>query len=78
MAHTIQETLDAIAAEDSGVDSVVAFIASLKQQLKDALASGLPMQEALDKVFDSATANAAKINSAMTADAGTPAPPAEV
>lgn len=72
MAHTIEETLAAVAAEDAGVDSVVAFVAGLKQQVKDAVAAGMPLQEALDKVFDSATANAAKINAAMQADAVAP------
>lgn len=71
--HSAQEVLDAVAAEAAGVDSVVAFIATLKQQVKDAVAAGAPLQEALDKVFDAATANAAKINTAMQADAG-PAP----
>lgn len=67
MAHTIDETLAAVAAEDAGVDSVVAFIAGLKQQLQDAIASGVPLQAALDKVFDSATASAGKITAAMAA-----------
>lgn len=71
--HNPQEVLDAIAAEDAGVDSVVAFVATLKQQVKDAVAAGAPLQEALDKVFDSATANAAKISAAIQADPG-PAP----
>lgn len=71
MAHTIQETLDAVKAEDAGVDSIVAFTNGLKQQLKDALANQMTpeIQAGIDAVFDSATANAAKLNTAINAPA---------
>jgi hypothetical protein len=68
--HTLDDTLAAVTAEDAGVDSVVAFVAGLKQQLADALAGvTLPaaVQTKVNAIFDQATASAAKIATAIAA-----------
>lgn len=73
MAHTLDETLAAIADEDSKVDKLVALVNSIEQQLKDALAgTTLPpaIQAKIDAVFDGVTNSAAKVQGAL--DAGTP------
>lgn len=69
MAHSPQEVLDAVAAEDAGVNSIVALVSTLKQQVLDEIAKGATASAALDTVFDAATANAAKIAAAVAAPA---------
>jgi hypothetical protein len=69
--RTIDDTLAAVTAEDAGVDSLVAFTASLKQRLADALASvTLPpdVQAKVNAIFDVSEASAAKISAALAAD----------
>jgi hypothetical protein len=69
--HTPDETLAAVTAADSKVDSIIAFAAGLKQQLKDALAGvTLPpaVQAKINSIFDLSTADAAKVDAAMEAN----------
>lgn len=71
MAHTLDETLAAVTAESAKDDSIIALLAGLKQQLADALANAnlSPENQAkVDAIFDQATANAAKIDTAITAN----------
>ncbi len=72
---TLDETLAAVTAEDSKVDSIIALVGGLKQQLADALAGvTLPpdTQAKVDAIFAQATASAGKIDTAISAN--TPAP----
>lgn len=73
--HTVDETLAAVTAEDTRVDSIVALAADLKQQLADAL-SGVTIppavQAKINSIFDLSSASAAKIDTAL--NTGVPAP----
>lgn len=74
--RTLDETLAAVTAEDTKVDSIIVLVNGLKQQLADALAgTTLPpaIQAKVDAIFDTATASAGKIDAAITAN--TPAAP---
>jgi hypothetical protein len=77
MAHDLDEVLADVASESTKLDSLMAFIAGLEQQVKDALAgAGLSpaVQAKVDAVFDAVEANKAKVQAAL--DAGVPpAPP---
>lgn len=76
MAHTIDEVLAAVTAEDTKADSIIALLNGIEQQLKDALAGvSLPpaVQAQLDAIFDKATASSAKIDAAIQANT----PPAQ-
>lgn len=67
--RTLDETLEAVNQEDAGVDSIIAFVDGLKQQLADALSNTtLPpaVQAKVNSIFDQATASAAKINTAIS------------
>lgn len=73
MAHSIDETLAAVADEDSKTDSLIALMNGVEQQLKDALAgTTVPpaVQAKIDAVFDSITNNATKVQSAIDAAPG--------
>jgi hypothetical protein len=68
--RSIDETLAAVTAADVGVDSVIALVAGLKQQLADALAGvTLPpgVQAKINSIFDLSTGDATKINTALSA-----------
>ncbi len=68
---TIDEVLAAVASESTKVDSVIALIAGLKQQIADALSgTTLPpaVQAKVDAVFDGLQANATKIDTALAAN----------
>jgi hypothetical protein len=70
--HTLDEVLDAVKAEDAGADSLIAYTASLKEQLDAALASENLSQATKDKInaiFDLSTASAAKLAAAVSAPA---------
>lgn len=74
---TLDETLAAVTAEDTKVDSIIALVAGLKQQLADALAgTTLPpaTQAKIDAIFSQATASAGKIDTAITANTPPAAP----
>ena len=74
---TLDETLAATTAENTDVDSMIAFLGGLEAQLATALAgAGLSAadQAKVDGIFSAATAKAAAINTALAA--GTPAAPA--
>lgn len=73
---TLQELLDLVTAEGTKEDSIIALLNGIKQQLADILAgSELPpgVQAQVDAVFAAATANANKLDAAITAN--TPAAP---
>lgn len=74
--RTLDETLAAVTAEDSRVDSVIAYVATLKQQLADAL-SGVTVppavQAKINSIFDLSTASAAKVDTALNANVPPPA-----
>jgi hypothetical protein len=75
--HTAQETLDAVTAEDTRVDSVIAYAAGLKAQVAAALANvTLPadVQTKLNAIFDLSTASAAKVDAALNANVPPPVP----
>lgn len=68
---TLDEVLTSVTAQTTKLDSIAALIAGLKQQLADALAgTTLPpaVQAQVDAIFDAATANAGKIDAALTAN----------
>jgi len=69
--HTVDEVLAAVQAADAGVDSIVALVASLKQQVMDALANAMTpeIHAKLNQIFDISTADAGKINAAVGAQA---------
>ena len=74
---TLDETIAATTAENTAVDSMIAFLGGLEAQLATALAgAGLSAadQAKVDGIFSAATAKAAAINTALAA--GTPAAPA--
>lgn len=65
---TLDEVLALVTDEDTKLDSVIALIDGLKQQLDDALAGiTLPpaVQAKVDEIFSRATTNAAKIVDAL-------------
>lgn len=71
MMATLDETLAAVTAEDTKVDSIIALVAGLKQQLADALSgTTLPpaTQAKVDQIFAQATASAGKIDTAISAN----------
>lgn len=72
---TLDETLAAVTAEDTKVDSIIALVDGLKKQLADALAGvTLPpdTQAKVDAIFAQANASAGKIDTAITANTPTP------
>jgi hypothetical protein len=71
MDHTVDEVLAAVQAADAGADSIIAFVATLKQQVIDALANAMTpeMHAKLNQIFDISTAEATKLNAAVTAPA---------
>lgn len=65
---TLQEVLDNVAAETTVIDSVLALITGLQQQLADILSGvNLPpaVQEKVDAVFAAVDANKAKLSTAI-------------
>lgn len=73
---TIDEVLADVTEESSKIDSLVVFIAGLKQQIADALAGvTLPpaVQAKVDQVFAAVEVNKAKVVAAM--EANTPPAP---
>ena len=77
MARTIDETLAAVTAADTRVDSIIADRASLKDQLAAALANtniSAETQAKIDKIFDLSTADAAKVDAALNANVPPPVP----
>lgn len=68
---TLDETLAEVTAEDTKVDSIIALIGGLQQQLADALSGAtLPpgVQAKVDQIFAQATASAGKIDTAISAN----------
>lgn len=69
--HTVDETLAVVTAEDTRIDSVIAYAAGLKQQLADAL-SGVTIppavQTKINQIFDLSSASAAKVDVALNAN----------
>lgn len=75
MAKTLQDVLDAVRAENTRVASVLALIAGLRQQLKDAAAGdGAEAQAKIDEIMDSLSKEAGALDMALTTTAaGEPA-----
>lgn len=72
---TLDETLAKVTEEDTDIDSVLALVTGLKQQLADALSgASLPpaVQAKVDAVFNQASASANKIVEALAANTPTP------
>lgn len=67
---TLDETLAAVTAEGTKVDSIIALLTGIKAQLDAVLAGGLTpdVQAKVDAIFAQATTNAAKIDAAITAN----------
>lgn len=75
--RTLDETLAAVTAEDTRVDSIIAFAAGLKDQLAAALAGTTispALQAKINSIFDLSTASAAKVDTALNTNV--PPPPA--
>ena len=69
---SIADALAAVHAADTRVDSVLALLAEIKKQLADALAGvTLPpaVQAQVDEILSVSTADAAKIDTALNANA---------
>jgi hypothetical protein len=67
---SLDETLAAVTAEKTAVDSIVALLAGIKAQLAVALANATlsPADQAkVDAIFAAATANASEITAAIAA-----------
>ena len=67
---SLDETLAAVTAEKTAVDSIVALLAGIKAQLAAALANATlsPADQAkVDAIFAAATANASEITAAIAA-----------
>lgn len=76
MMATLDETLDATTEEDTKVDSIIAFLTGIEQQLADALSgANLPpaVQAKVDQLFSQAKAASGRIDTAI--NAGTPPAP---
>lgn len=68
---SLDETLAKVTEEDTDIDSVIALVTGLKQQLADALAgANLPpdTQAKVDAIFAQASASAGKIVTALGAN----------
>lgn len=75
--RTIDETLAVVTAEDTRIDSLIAFTDGLKQQLAAALANvSIPpdIQAKINQIFDLSAADATKLDTALNTNV--PAPPA--
>lgn len=70
MARTLEEALEAVRAASTRTDSLIADRASLKEQVQNLLEQQgtIPdqIQAGLDEIFDIETADAAKIDAALT------------
>jgi hypothetical protein len=74
---TLDETLTVVQGEAAGIDSLIALVDGLKQQIADAL-SGVTLppavQQKIDDVFSAVTSNAQKVQGALDAN-GQPTTP---
>ncbi len=71
MAATLDQVLEKVTKESTDIDSVLTLVTGLKQQLADALSgASLPpaVQAKVDAIFDTASANAGKIATALQAN----------
>jgi hypothetical protein len=68
---TVAEALAAVQSADAGADSLIAFAATLKQQVIDLLAHQMTpeLQAGLNSIFDVSTAEAKKLADATAAPA---------
>lgn len=68
---SLDETLAAVSAEDTKIDSIIAYNTGLKKQLDDVLSgANLPpgVQAKVDAIFNQANASAGKIDTAIAAN----------
>ncbi len=73
MMATLADTLALVTAEDTTIDSVVVLIQGLRDQIASAGLSAAD-QAKVDAIFAQATADQAKLNTALTANVPTPTP----
>lgn len=67
--HTLQDTLAAVEATRGKVESLIAAILGLRQQIKDHVPDlSTDQQAALDKIFDEVSAAGEEIDAAINAD----------
>jgi molecular chaperone GrpE (heat shock protein) len=75
---TLDQVLDAVAAEGTKLDSLNVLVDGIRQQLKDALANvgGVTpeMQAKIDQVMANVTANIDKVQEAINENTETPPP----
>ncbi len=64
--HTISEALAAVQAADAGTDSIVALVATLRAQVSAIPTLTSEQQTAINQIFDTATADAGKITTAVS------------
>ena len=78
IVKTLDEVLAAVAPLGNKIDSLVALVGGLKQQLADALSGTLTpeQQQKVDAVFDAVAQDAAKVQAALDANAPPPVTPA--
>lgn len=75
---TLEQVLQVVTQESGQIDSLVALLAGMKQQLTDALSGAtLPpaVQEQVDAIFTQATADVQKIADAINANSPAPQQP---
>lgn len=77
--RTLEEALEAVRAASSRTDSLIADRAALKEQVQNLLEQQgtIPdeVQAGLDEIFDIETADAAKIDAALSENTEPPAEP---
>lgn len=71
---TLDEVLDAVKAESGQIDSIAMLVAQLHEQVRGATSGILPadVQEKVDKIFQAAQANKAKLADAINANSDSP------
>jgi hypothetical protein len=69
MARSLDDVLAQVEAEDTKVDSLIALVNGLRDQIKNQVPGLTPDQQAeVDKIFDQASASSAKIDAALNAN----------
>ena len=76
MDHTVQQVLDAVTAESTKVDSLIALVATLKGQIGTVTGLTAEQQTQINSIFAGVTAEAAAVQAALDANTTAPVPPA--
>lgn len=76
MMPTLDETLAKVTEQGDRLDSLIAFVTGLKQQLEEALKGQITpeMQAKIDAIFNEADENAKKIDDALNLNVPPPTP----